>query len=248
MFDPQSPQTKKTNHALAAFLIIQVIFIISLIISIPQLSNENRVDENNLAIQPQVSIAELPDDVPGLQPSNLSHVQRALFNIILDSESTADKTLNAVVRYDTVITKHFESPNIDYFNAIVDIPDLDLSYQVYYSYTNPEGSKGPNDNIVILCADDASGCKSPYSTGDLKRLVYSLLRYSEFDKFTLNLTDTAFTSIGLNLADEANAGSETYIEQVRNSVSSLGASPDLFVYYIVKQNNLDFKIPVQGGA
>ena len=235
---------KQPNSIFISFIFIQLILIIFLAVSIPQLFSSDRIDDNNINLQPQVSITNLSNDISNLRADNISHIQRALFDVVEQSYSEASTSLAASLRTDTIKTFNFKRQNINYFTAILDIPEINQSYQIFYGYSDTE-NKAPNDFISILCAPDTINCEDLDSQPSHFDIAARYLEFFNFDNFSVFIKRDEPSKIYINPIKYSitDGDKKTYLQEIKGIIQSLGISPDLFTYEIIQPSDLNYLIP-----
>ena len=121
------------NPLLAVFLIIQIIIILLIIFSMPKLfQDNNNIDSptEGPSIKIEGISAIIPDDFPEWRDL----IEWDLFKTSLNNskkESIPDSSITASIREETIKTQYFEEQNINYVRAIIDIPELLQSYELF---------------------------------------------------------------------------------------------------------------------
>ena len=239
--NPQAP--KQPNLILAVFIVIQIVLAILLAVSIPRLFFVERISENDIVRQPQVSVDDIAENIPDLYSNNISHIQRVLFDVIKETRPEVNTTLTASLRTDTVKTSTFKRNNTDYFTAIIDVPEINQAYQVFYGHSNTE-NEAPNDFIAILCAPDAIDCKDSESQPSRYEIVARYLKYFDFNYFSTLYKNDDLTKIFINPTeyDVAKSDQESYLRTIKEAIETLGVSPDLFTYEFIQPSDVNYHI------
>lgn len=232
-------------------IICQILFISIMVITISkELSKENKSvppsKQASISIDDETSIANyLPDN-------RINDILYSLTNtIILNTENLNTSDIQASIRNDSITFKHFDRFNFIALSFIVDLPNLEQSYQLYYNYpidssaesAFPEDSDSPSPiNLHILCIDDQQQtlypsfkCNSTNDTITRYDYIKNIIEYLTFDDFTIRIDDNDPHQINLKpIRRVTDALDETHIAQVKATIESLGVSPDLFIYQILK--------------
>ena len=241
---------KEPNYLLAIFIFIQLLFFIVIgFVFINIMSKNDRITKPE--DRPKISINNLSSNDINLRDEFIDEISHNLLEAIKQNTSTLDlpKT-NAIIRDDSLTLKQFNRQNFNALSFIVDIPNLEQSYQVYYKYptdVTTEMLTGENP-YAVLCLEDETQiiypnfkCHSSYPKDIRQRIATDYIRFMEFDDFSITLDDNDPTQININpIIDVSDGINESYISQVKLSIQSLGISPDLFKYRIVKKTDLNY--------
>lgn len=248
-------KNKEKSIILALLLVAQVIFII-VIVSIIVLNSKNeRIEQANYDRQPFVEIENIKTQLPSIPDEYSRIIEQVLAETIaLNTEEYSMSNSKATIREGTFNALTFESINSVYYNAIIDIPDLQQSYQVYaaYSINEKEPSSASYYTRYILCQDNYSekiypdfDCQDLYGADARRIIVSKYLDLFSFEYFSPYLKDNDLSTIYINPINSQidETTKESYIQETKNAVSSLGISPELFSYNILIPNASDYYIP-----
>lgn len=237
-------QPKQSNLILAVFISFQLLLIILVAVSLPRLFFNDKIGEIEINRQPQIVVNDLLDDIPSLYTDNINHIQRALFNTVKQNHPEISTSLSSTIRSDSIKTHTFEQLNSGFFSAIFDIPEIHQSYQVYYGHTSITGNEAPNDFISILCAPDATNCKDLASQPSKYDIVSRYLKLFNFNYFSTFIKNDEPSKVYINPTkrDVSEAETNSYLQETKNTIESLGVSPDLFTYEIIKPSDLNYFI------
>ena len=242
-------KTFQTNHLLLAFIIVQgVIILFATIAIVSQLQKSDRVDQNDYSNQPSVTIEDLdknfvkfPEDRKGMIAANLLDIMR---------NNTPEINLanaRAEIRDGSIREKHFDSINVDYASAIVDIPDLEQSYQVFLQSSSDSKNRyiDPNGAIIFLCIKNPSDivysdfdCVDTYSQKTRNSLVTQFIKYYQFNGFIAWVENDETVVIVPNDFNVVDA--ERFVGDARTAVESMGISSDLFEYRIMRAEDYNY--------
>ena len=244
---------KQPNYLAIIFSIIELVFVISIgaiIINIISQSNNVKTWDN----QSYVKIDQSAIENIELQNNYLEDIARALTETIaLNTPDFSVSDSSATIREDSISLVEFPRYTFNALSFIVDIPNLEQSYQVYYKYptgTAAEISYGENP-YAILCLDDSSqiiysdfNCHTPYPANTRQKIVTEYSRFLEFDNFTISFNESNPTLIEITPATNvADAVGELYIAETKSAIKSLGVSPNSFTYKVTKPEDLNFILP-----
>lgn len=248
-----SNNLKDVNYPLLIFIAVQIVFIIMAAASIiPLLSKSDKIPAGDYASQPSVTIENLSQAIPDFPSNNTEELQHLLLSIIQINDSNVNLVdSRAIVREGTVINKYFHGPNLNYISAVIDIPEISQSYQLFYQYSNDPSNIyiDPNDSIIFLCVADETNviysdfdCTDIYSQTTRNSIISKYLKYVEFDDFMAstgqNIDDITIFPVDFNRVNE-----DDFIKQTKEAVRSFGISPDLFSYRVLSADEYNFIRP-----
>lgn len=224
-----------------------MVIIISIIFTI--INHDNEIESRNN--QPTIFLDNslLGDlDLPNSYLEDISHsITEA---VELNTTNLSVSNTNAIVRSGSITLAEFDRQMFNALSFIVDIPELGQSYQVYYKYPQETDPNAPfsNNPRAVLCLDEDSitiysnfKCRSSYSPNIRQTIATDYIKFLEFNDFTIAIDSNDPLTISINPAiNTAEDIDESYIAETKSAISSLGISPDLFKYHIVKQEELDY--------
>ena len=123
---------KEPNYLLAIFIFIQLLFFIIIgFVFINIMSKNDRITKPE--DRPKISINNLSSNDINLRDEFIDEISHNLLEAVKQNTSTLDlpKT-NAIVRDNSLTLKKFDHHNFNALSFIVDIPNLEQSYQIYY--------------------------------------------------------------------------------------------------------------------
>ncbi len=248
-------QTKKFNPLLAIFLLAQIIFIALLAFTLPRLfeSSDISVDQSRL---PAAKIENLGDSLPSLNDQAKKDIENALYDLIL-ANSTDQTTKNSETKAELkeVSSLHFDRlGGINYFSAVIDIPEVEQSYDFYYAAPDDPANGEFQSFFNILCPGRPASelydfeCENTNTDSWLQypathlSLASSFLPYYYFDQFSISINPNEMTKVTITpiTFDIDEATRNSYIEETKSAVKTLGFSPDLFTYYVSTIEDLDY--------
>lgn len=247
------------NKLAIGFIIIQVVFIVFLAISIPQLSQPDEVNDEDPSRIPVAMISNFDSVVPENYSGKVNLIETTLFQLILRNslDGEISKSVDVVVREDSVKNVYFKNQNINYFSAIVDVPDLEQSYWFYSEYSDDSNNRYIDYSKAyrIFCLEDSEEilypnfeCEDGFGLNGRYELVSDLISHFEFDGFApLYSYERGFNEIGISphTFDElSDSTKELYIQQVKDAIASLGVSPDIFTYYVLNPDEIRYYYPL----
>ncbi len=234
-------QEKKPNYLLIAALVFQVIFVVVLIASLSRVFQSSRIDPDDRNAQPSVTIVDLDKRFQGL-PADVSRgAENELFLLVQKNNIDVDfGAALAFIREDSANYVSFENEKFDFYNFIVDIPDLSQSYQLFLTVSMVENNKyiDPNSMVVPLCLSNAEEkvypnfeCKDIYDQKTRNAIALKYVAYFNNGYILVpKLSNLDNLKIMANNPDDDSEWPEDVIDEVKNDIRSLGVSPDLFTY------------------
>lgn len=240
------------------FAIVQIVFIVLFAISIPKLFQSDEINDEDPSRIPVATISNFASVVPKDYSGKIDLIEATLFQLILRNSPDGEisKSVNAVVREDSIKNMYFEYQNINYFSAIVDIPELEQSYWLYNEYSDNENNQfiDYSKTYRIFCLENPEeilypnfDCKDDFGLNGRYELVSDLLPYFEFKDFVIIFPykrDYNGIEISPRTFDELSGDiRESYIQQVRDAVASLGISSDIFTYHVMDPEQIRYYYP-----
>lgn len=241
----------KINPIVAVFIIFQIIFILAIVISAPKLFQDNEIGAGDYDKQPKVTIQDLKTVLSG-HPEKADAIERSLLDII--QNNTNDVNLKSSVATMRDLKEiYFDHENLHHLSFIADIPDLSQSYQIFYEYSDDENNPylSQNDTIIPLCLSEYETklypefvCKDLYEQTTRNAIVAKYLSYFNFDYFSAYIDLSDIFEIVINpISDNvSDVESSSYINTIKDNISSLGISAEIFNYHIVQPEDLNYII------
>lgn len=255
-----STNSKNINYPLLILILFQLVFIITTIISVaPLLNKDDKIAAGDYAEQPSVTITNLAQAIPSFPSKNVEELQHLLLNIIQVNDPNINlANTKAEIRNGGVLEHYFSLPNLNYVSALIDIPKISQSYQLFLQFSDDEHNKNldPNGSIIFLCITNPTNivysdfnCTDIYNQTTRNAIVEKYLNYFEFDGFapiyhfengSNNIEISPYSFSELN--DDTK---ETYIQQVKDAITSLGISPDIFTYTVMPPEDVRYFYPLK---
>ena len=243
----------RVNHLLLAFVIFQAIFFIVAIGLInSQLGQSNEIEEGNYKAQPHIYIDNLSESIPSFPSEYVDIVQSLLLYIVQNNNSNINLAdSKAEVRDGAVYQYYFSRPNISYTSAIIDIPAISQSYQLFFQYSNDEQNEflDPNDSVVFLCIKDPSNiiypdfnCKDTYSQKTRNAIAAKYLQFFKFDQFSAGIESKNYNLVNIFPNNFSYVDKDTFLKETKQAIQSLGISPELFEYHIMRPEDITYII------
>lgn len=249
MYDSNTT-SRQINYPLVIFIVLQVIFVIIGIATIvSQLGQEDAINPDDTASLPHISITDFSKSITNIPEDRLDFIQSSLLNIAsINQPSINMGDTKALVREGSVHEHNFAMQNVSYASAIIDIPELSQSYQLFLQYSNDKYNRyvAPDGTIIFLCLADPAdiiypdfNCTDTYSQNTRNSIIEQFLKYIEFDNFWAG-TSQNLNEINIIPKDFSNINADEFISQAQEAVRSFGISPDLFSYRVTTAEEYNF--------
>ena len=236
-------QAKNKLILFSIFLGIQVLFIIILVSIIATNTASDEIAQTDFERKKNVSIEDLDSQLPYAPYSG--HLMATLTTTIEQNATEFDpEQSTAIIRDGSLKTVEFENISSVFFSAIIDIPNLEQSYQVYSMYPQDTGDFNLDlyNTQYVLCLDEYSkkiypdfNCHDLFESDTRRYIASKYLSYFNFNNFSPSVSQD-FNTVGilpLSSGEITKETADSYIEQTKSAISSLGISPDLFTYSII---------------
>lgn len=241
------------NYSILAFAVFQLMLVISLIVlSASYFSKDDKIEEGDYKTQPHIHIENLTGFIAD-SPAGYDDVIDALLLDIVQ-KNVPDINISeakAEIRGGTAHSHYFERPNINYFSAIIDIPVIEQSYQLFYQYSNEEQNEflSPNDSIIFLCIEDSLDiiypdfdCKDIYSQKTRNAIAAKYLQFFKFGQFSAGINSKNYELVKIFPNNFNQVDDKAFLEEVKQAIQFLGISPELFDYYIIQPEDITYLI------
>lgn len=238
MYNDQKP----TNYLLATFICTEILYLIIMGFVISSLFVSDDISTNPSA-QPIAYVSDLP---PFVSNSDSITIESSLYPLMLQNTSNkqlSDQDAFAIVDANSETTYHFNNQGFTLYSAILNAPNLDQVYRLFYGYPD-EGNNSFQQFTGLICVKaPVAPCASAsnYTESDI---AHNFLPYVETDKFSLSFREGEPQTIYINpvLPTDDKIIQASYIEEAKSAVRTLGLTPDSFHYHVVKPSELTFVI------
>ena len=232
----------KRNPILLAFIIFQAFLILIIVIAVIYLNSKNAPEDDATYYKntPELAIKNLKEKMPTLEKTEVESIQKKLFEIASENTGAISKNkIEASLREDTIHTHSFDE-NTKYLSAIVDIPSLKQSYEIYYS---SNAVLDPEVSTFVLCLENEAdltyknfNCKSSDNKTIRDKIAPAYLGFFHYEYFSTyidekNNPSTIIISPSVTFENSEQTKAQ-YINETKESVKSLGLSPDKYQYYV----------------
>lgn len=242
------------------FVVIQIVFIVFVALSLARLLRSDKISYDDTKEIPVAKIDNLDSVTHGDYFGSTRSLEMTLFELAVRNSAgnNISTSVEAFIREDSIREVYFENKDVNYFSAIIDIPELEQSYWFYNEYSNDKNNEyiDYSKTYRLFCLDDSQekiypdfGCEDGFGLKGRPEIVSDLITYFEFNYFSAsysmsdNSTMIKIYPHSLNIDEETK---QSYIQQTRDAVYSLGISPDLFAYRVMGPGDIDFHYPPRG--
>lgn len=244
---------KKVSPIVILFIMIQLLFIVLLVISFLNLrQSDGATDRKN---EPKVTIDGLTAKIKDFPNSYTDDIEHSLTETIeLNVDNFNISNVEAVIRDNSLKVKDFYDYGFKALSVIVDIPNLEQSYQIFYKYStdyeNIVDSAYYDNPRAVLCLSEEMDkiypnfkCQASYPQETRFKIVADYLKYLDFNYFSA-FTDDSLTKIIINPTEYSPTDEEkaSYLQETKNAIESLGISPEIFTYEVSSPSDLTYRI------
>ncbi|MBR2839992.1 hypothetical protein IKE82_01525 [Candidatus Saccharibacteria bacterium] len=235
---------KTISPIILLIVTLQIIFIVVVIaVIINQTSQNHEITTRDS--RPRITIDDLSSSI-NLPSDYTKDISLSLTSAMeLNNTKLPLDSSDAIIRDGSLTLREFSEQQFNALSFIIDIPDLEQSYQIYYKYpitTDTTTTPYFNNPRAVLCLDDPTtiiyanfDCRSSYPDDTRQRIVQDYFNFLTFNDFTASISDQNRSIINLTpAADSVNIDSESYITSTKSTIKTLGISPDLFEYRILR--------------
>ena len=262
MEDEEQGQNKymtQPNIPVIIFIVAQIIFIVLLAISMPKLFQSDEINDEDPSRIPVATIDNFTSSVPEGYSGNARLIEETLFQLILRNSPNKDisKSISTVIREGSVKTVYFDEQNLNFLSAIIDVPDLEQSYWLYNEYSGDKNNQyiDYSKSYRLFCLEESQeilysnfDCKDDFGIAGRYELISDLIKYFDFNDFSPSYSSEQKTNEikiyphDFNIDD---AIKESYIQQTKGAIDSIGISPNLFTYHVVNPQDINYLYPPQ---
>lgn len=233
-----------------AFIAFQIVLFVTIFIIIIWFNNDKLPDDDITRYEriPELTIEGLADRAPILTETEIVDIQKKVFQIVSENTNkiNVDK-IKATIRDGETHAQTFNG-NSKYMNMILDIPDLEQSYEVFYG---SNAMLNPGISTFVLCIDDHTQiiydnfeCKSSDSESIREQVVTTYLKYFRFEYFSAYIDpekpDTVVLSPSVTF-NNSEATKAKYIKEVKEAIDSLGVSSESYDYYVRTAKDVNYE-------
>lgn len=238
--------TLKEKSILPVILIIgQILFIIIIVSIISLFVRDEEISSVDYGRQPKVTIEDLASVLPDPSKTYIDVLESKLAQVIsLNSGNYSTSDSEAIIRDGTFKLVNLDKDNVVFYSAIVDIPNLQQSYQIYDHYS---GDKEPANRMYILCLDDDSeviypdfDCRDDYPSDIRVNIASGYIGYFNFRDFHAypDEKDHSVIRIVPHTLTPSDSDKTDYINRAKEAIDSLGVPSSLFKYEVTDPRHL----------
>ncbi|MBR2841578.1 hypothetical protein IKE80_02255 [Candidatus Saccharibacteria bacterium] len=247
MENNQDSRREKTIFV-TALIVGQIIFIAIIAFIVSLFVHDEKISNVDYERQPKVVIENIKSFLPDATQDYSAVLGQKIAKTVESNAPNYDIFgSKATIRENTFKMTKLEKDNTSFYSMIIDIPNLQQSYQIYDVYSS---DNEPANRMYVLCLDNPSEiiypdfqCKDEYPLNMRSIIVNYYLPYFDFNYFSTFMEDN-FTKIYINPTEYSptEKEKETYLQETKEAVRSLGVSPDLFTYEIATPSDLTYQI------
>ena len=241
---------KDKSIPILIFCAIQIFIIVILISIFLIFRKDERISNVEYERQPATTIEDLASELPEKPDNFVSNLERELAKTIELNTDNFDMTnTKAEVRQNTLKIQRFNRLEGYFFSVVVDIPNLQQSYQIYnfYPASNSLPNSTPPNSLYVLCLDENTekiysnfNCKDNYPSETRRNIVASYLKYFDYDDISMTVDNVNPSVINItpkkyNINDSER---KAFVEKTKEAVESLGVSSSIFEYHILELRHL----------
>ena len=206
----------------------------------------DKITGRSISEQPKIKVEGLEESMANVGVDDVGILEMELLDVVKKNTPGTNVDIDqAVLRDGSVSTHYFEDINMNYYSSIVDLPDLEQSYWIFHEYSEDKDNVywSTDMRYAVLCLADSDriiypefDCKSDYGQLTYIIIAKKYIGQYRFKEFMVrdDLGEDEYSKIGLiALKGDAAQNGEKYIEDVKDTIASLGISPDLFEYEVV---------------
>ena len=256
MFDEQKPKIE-FNLVTIGFVILEVIFlIIAGVLIVNLLSQKDEVADEVVNEQVMINVSNLSELSPRLNQYSTKEIQEDLLLAVQSNSNLLKRSYTATIRKDSIISHHIRLSDSDVVSAIIDIPDLEQSYHLFYEFsddTNQSDVEAAEPIFfhyahVVTCLTDNDEtiypdfkCDNALDNGSFYLVMQRIVDDFMTDDYGL-MVDEDDPSLILIFTEKNVAGEEAdkVIEDVKNKVVGYGLPNDIFKYQIAGPDDMTF--------
>lgn len=246
MYDEQK---RIPNVLMAGFIIAQLFVLIvvaSLLLEIKKDETVTRDDE----AAPKLAVEGLDDIEQRISDNDKTRIEGELLQKVKSNSKTVKLNSRAVINKDSLKNIRFESINLNYLSAVVDLPDLEQEYRIFFEYSNDQNNSylTPNETLVVTCLDQNDkykkydfNCAAAPQENIYEKMAAKYLNYFRFKDFSasINPKKDVKTVNMVSMYGPKNAAS--YEQQCRSAISELGIDPNRFKYNMLSSSDLTYE-------
>lgn len=230
------------------FAVLQI-FIIVIVIALVNITSSSKYSP------PSIEVSGLSQKLEDVPRNSIDVIQSAVYDAVENNGGTlfgVKKSGDAEIRTGTLINTYFEDINMHYINFVVDVPSIEQSYQVFHEWSDDATNMYFMTNMatMVMCPVESQviypnfDCQDEYNHRGQFIVASVFIKYFSFSHFNVSSSvNPPLIAISTGSLDPI--GKETgeiYIQEVKDAISSLGISPNLFEYYIMKPSDYTYKI------
>lgn len=172
----------KINPIIFVAVVFQIVFIIIIVITIINLTapQDEATVETTDTPSNHLTITNINQQIPNLPVSGYEDITFSLYDTAWLNRNTSRElpdTLTANIREGSTTRQYFDDLDIHQANFIVDIPELNQSYQVNYLWSKDQYNTSipVTYQTLVYCPTDSTSCRDRFA-GTIDQILQSLPR------------------------------------------------------------------------
>ncbi len=252
MNNNQAPIIKLSPIAII-FIVLQIIVIVVLVSIFVNLNQGEEIGEDDTSRQPKLSIEGFDSVSPKLPESSIAEIENSLISIARfnnDNVGMIDDV--GAIRPESLRTYYFGDQELGFFSAVIDIPSLKQSYQVFHDYTEKKGNLFYNQYFATVSSCNSGivediypdfECKDLHSKSIYGEIINKYIGFFKLNGLKLRFIDDTFSTIEIFTPDTTldEAKKQSIIGQVKERIEQLGVPGDFFQYKVINIRDFDFE-------
>lgn len=168
----------KMNPVIFVAVVLQAVFLIIIVITIINfIHDQQATTESSTTPSSHFTITNINQQVPNLPQSGYEEIVFSLRNTARLNYTNRElpDILTANIREGSTTRQYLQDLDIHQVNFIVDIPELDQSYQVNYLWSKDSYNTDIPDNYqtLVYCPQDAPNCTDRFA-GTAAQIIQTL--------------------------------------------------------------------------
>lgn len=248
-------QTPRINISPIAifFIVLQVIVMIVIASILININQGEEIGEDEISRQPKLSIEGLDRVSPQLSESSISDIEKSLISITrFNNQDVGMIDDVGAIRPESLRTYYFGDQELGFFSAVIDIPSLKQSYQVFHDYTEKKGNLFYNQYFATVSSCNSGivediypdfECKDLHSKSIYGEIINKYIGFFKLNGLKLRFIDDTFSTIEIFTPDTTldEAKKQSIIGQVKERIEQLGVPGDHFQYIVINIRDFDFE-------
>ncbi len=242
----------KANYLVLLAIILQIVFTVFIVASLLNNTRSDEVETKEYMSRASLPVSNIFEVFPDFTEDGAKELNNSLYEMAKLNNSEINLATEATIRSGTEHAYFFEKTGLNYYSAIVDIPNLEQSYRFFYEVFNREKEEkmqaSGKERSMIICLNNEEdiiypdfNCKNgSYDQSSLIYLVKRYLSQIDFDSSIARMDNNGNIKIFVYPSNSRMVPPEdsTVIGQVKDFIKSLGIRPDIFTFEVVNSGGI----------